>query len=251
MEHEYWRSRERDERRLWAPLAIVGAAFVALLLALVIVFGDDDGAASIPVTALEASTSPATSAPATTVAPTVAAPPPIVIPPADDEVATGDGSATSTLPSAGDGDPEIALQRVAVESGATDVSDIVPIGSGTYAFLTIAGSGRLLRWSGVEWVREATIDPPGAIRAVTTVDVTNDGVDDFVVMLSGLQRPGGVYSRATFAFGWLVFQTATGQQNLVNHLELQAGQLVSDDIDSLGRPITVAWRWTGDQFEPR
>ena len=242
MEHEYWR-RGRDERRLWAPLAIVGGAFLALLLALIVVFRDDEDAGSTPVTRVSTSAVP-TSPPATTTAPTP--PRPIVVAPRNDPPPDG-----GTLPGLVERDAATALERVVDELRASDVTEIVPIGSGSYALVTIAGSGRLLRWDGEEWVREANLDPPGSIRSVETVDVTDDGVLDFIVTLSGLQQPGGVFSRATFAFDWLPFATPEGPQDFVDQLQIEPGELQSTGVDSQGRPATVSWQWTGQQFAQR
>ena len=84
-----------------------------------------------------------------------------------------------------------------------------------------------------------------------TADVTDDGLVDFVITLSGPRQLGGVFSRATFAFDWLPFATPEGRQDFVDQLVLESGELRSTGLDSEGRPAIVSWRWTGRQFEQR
>lgn len=263
-----------DERRGWIPGAVVASLVVVAVAGLFVAFRNDqtstyDAAAEPTLTVAAPTTAAVAVTPAPAAVPVAPTPLPVVgTPPGqdrDDEPAGEDEAdnqdnedddderdRSSTSPPVevgGISGPQAALDALADDPGVSDVSDLVPIGSGSYAFVVVDGNGRLLRWDGGTWTEESAVNPPGSIRSLRTVDVTGDGTPDFVVTLSGAQQPGGVYSRATFEFDWLPFNTTTGQVDFVDNLSVQFGDIHSEVIDGSGQTISVTWRWTGRQFE--
>jgi hypothetical protein len=220
----------RDSNSAWLPLTIIVALIVLLILSAWIVFRDEGEAD--PIGSLPASFAPATT-------PATAAPPATTAPPAG-----GDEPTTA----AGRPDASAALAQYVEDNAVTLVSDIVPIGSNEYALAVVDGFGRLLRWDRDEWQLDSRLSTPTAIDAVHVADVTRDGTDDFVIGLSGLHSPGGVYSRATFQFAFLPFNTTNGQEDFVDGLSLQFGRLQSPYVDT-GGTRTLVWAWTGRMFE--
>ena len=218
-------------RRAWLPIVIVGAVVVLVFLAAMLVFRDADpdpaisweGTMAPRATALGtvpgASAAP-TSATAPTIAPitpTTIVPVPTVFPPSrsagdgeeDDENEEQAEDAASTTERRRVG-ADSALQDYALEQVASVTSDIVTIGSTQYAVVVSSGAGELLSWDGDEWTVEERLQTPASIVDVDTTDVTGDGSPDFVVRLAGIDRPGGVFSRATFTFDFLPFNTLAG-----------------------------------------
>ncbi len=248
--------RRDDERNAWLPFVIIAALIILLFLALIIVFRRDDDAqraeGSLPQSFDPVTSAPATTTTTSTIPPTT--PPPVVVPPT--AAPGGNGSSGTEAPS-GDATtlpllrgPAVALEQTAQRAAATKTSDIVPIGSDLYAMILVNGEGRLLRWDAREWQEADRLDPPGSIRDVTTADVTGDGVQDFLITLGGLRQPGGVYSRATFSFGLLPFNTVDGKEDFVDGLVLRLGKLQSPFRDASGSR-TLTWTWTGEMFETR
>jgi hypothetical protein len=247
--------RRNDDRNAWLPFVIIAALIVLLFLSLIIVFRDDDEAdravgslpASFDSLTIPTSTTPPTTPPTTELA--------LVIP----TTAETDGTRPSRTDAPGrdattttqvDG-PEEALTQRAQQLGATVTTDVVPIGSDLYAMVVSGGRGQLLRWSPQrQWDVVDRINPPSAIRTVETADVTGDGTQDFIITLSGVGQPAGVYSRATFQFGMLPFNTLTGQEDFVDGLVYQFGRLQSPFQDTSGTRLLI-WTWTGRMFETR
>jgi hypothetical protein len=255
MEPSYGSPRRNDERNAWLPLVAVVVLIAVLFVAVLLVFRRDDNGAeptgTLPASFPDETTVPTT--PATTTPPTVAPTLPVVVvptfPPATDEDG-GEGIVTSTtqvefLPDASD-----ALDAYATQAGASETSDVVPIGADLFAMAIVSGRGRLLRWDGRAWEVADLVDPPGTMRSVDTVDVTGDGIRDFIIGLAGLDQPGGVYSRATFEFQFLPFNTVTGLEDFVDGLQVRLGKLQSPFRDASGTR-TLTWTWTGQMFETR
>jgi hypothetical protein len=248
--------QREDDRNAWLPFAIVAALIVLLFLAAIIVFRHDDEAGpegSLPESFDTISTVPSTP-PTTPPATPPTTPPAVVVPPT--RAPSGGGSAgtaegpseSSALPIIG-GSTE-ALRRYAEQAGATETSDVVPIGSDLYAMILVNGRGQLLRWNSREWVLADRLVTPAPIREVATADVTGDGTQDFLITLGGLSEPGGVYSRATFQFGMLPFSTLQGPEDFVDGLVYRLGKLQSPFRDASGSR-TLTWTWTGQMFETR
>jgi hypothetical protein len=145
-------------------------------------------------------------------------------------------------------DKRIALQEYADDIGATEVSDIASVGGDDYAMLVVSGSGQLASWDGDAWSFEEQVSTPSAVTRVDTADVTGDASPDFVVWLSGINRPGGVYGRTTFQFDFLPFNTTDGRRSFVAGLALDGNRLESPFRDVNGTR-TLLWRWTGRMFE--
>jgi hypothetical protein len=247
--------RDDDRKNAWLPFAIIAALIVLLFLALIIVFRRDDDAeraeGSLPESFDSLTTAPATTSTTSTLPPT--APPTIVVP----TTRGGNGSSQTDAPPVDEtttpavGSPAEELEQMAKRVAATVTSDVVPIGSDLYAMIVVNGRGQLLRWTTQrEWEVADRLDPPGAIREIGTVDVTGDGIQDFLITLSGLGQPGGVYSRATFEFGLLPFNTVDGKENFVDGLTYRLGKLQSPFRDVSGSR-TLTWTWTGKMFETR
>jgi hypothetical protein len=254
MEHEYHTSRRGDDRRAWVPIVAV-LALLAVAFGAVIVASGDAGAAepggSLPSLALRpATTTTTTVAPPTTVAritaPPVARQPSVTAEPdGPDEpgraVATPEDDGPST-------EPRPALRELADELGASEVSDIVPVGSDRYAMLVRSGDAELYRWTGSEWNSEQSVAAPGAVSDIGTIDLTGDGILDFLITLGGLRAPGAVLGRGAFGFELLPFNTNDGQEQWLDELRLSLGRLTSD-VDVNGNRLNVRWTWTGRQFE--
>jgi hypothetical protein len=248
------RPRRDDERNAWLPFVIVAALIVLLFLALIIVFRRDDevdrAEGSLPLSFDPVPSAPASTTTASTIPP--ATPPPVVVP--TTKASGGSGSSRTDAPSLASttlvGGPAEALAQAAERAGATTTSDIVPIGADLYAMILVNGRAQLLRWNAREWEVADRLDPPGTIRDVATVDVTGDGIQDFLITLGGIGQPGGVYSRATFEFGLLPFNTVTGQEDFVDGLVYRLGKLQSPFRDASGSR-TLTWTWTGEMFETR
>ena len=245
--------RRDDETNAWLPFVIVAALIVLLFLALIIVFRRDDDVeraeGSLPESFDSLTTEPATTATTSTLPPTT--PPTVVVP------TTRGGSNRTEAPPVGEttqpaiGSPSEALAQTAQRLGATVTTDVVPIGSDLFAMIVVNGRGQLLRWTTQRtWEVADRIDPTGAIREIETVDVTGDGVPDFLISLGGLGQPAGVYSRATFEFGMLPFNTVDGKQDFVDGLVYRLGKLQSPFRDASGSR-TLTWTWTGEMFETR
>jgi hypothetical protein len=254
MEPSYGRPRRDDERRAWLPLLAVGALIAVLSLALFLAFRGEDDAGGVT------GTLPASFPQLTTVAPTVSTTPPttaapvtatapVATPPARRPTTGGGAPVSQTTTTLSSSDPQTALDDLAAQSGAT-TSDIVPIGVNLFAMAVRAGSGQLLRWDGSQWAESAIVDAPALIKTVDTVDVTGDGVPDFLVTLEGLDSPAGVYSGQMVQFEFLPFNTVNGLQNFVDNLQVELGQLVSPFTDTSGTR-TLVWTWTGQMFETR
>jgi hypothetical protein len=249
------RPRRDDDRNAWLPFVIIAALIVLLFLAAIIVFRRDDEAGpegSLPASFDTISTVPST--PPTTPAPTPVTTTPVVVvptraPSGPGSGGTDDGPTESSTVQIVGGAAE-ALRQYAEGAAATQTSDIVPIGSDLYAMILVAGRGQLLRWDSRTWTVADRLDPPGAIRDVDTADVTGDGVQDFLITLGGLGQPGGVYSRATFEFGLLPFNTLQGQEDFVDGLTYRLGKLQSPFRGASGSR-TLTWTWTGEMFETR
>jgi hypothetical protein len=250
------RPRPDDDRNAWLPFVIIAALIVLLFLSLVIVFRRDDeverAEGSLPL-----SFDPVTTAPSTTTTSTLppTAPPTIVVP--TTRASGGSGSSRTEAPPVDAttvppfGSPTEALAQTAERLAATVTTDVVPIGSDLFAMIVVNGRGQLLRWTSQrEWAVADRIDPSGTIRDVETVDVTGDGVKDFLITLGGIDQPGGVYSRATFEFGLLPFNTLTGQEDFIDGLVYRLGKLQSPFRDASGSR-TLTWTWTGEMFETR
>jgi len=249
MEHEDSTSRPADDRRAWLPFLVIGVAVVIVLTAvLLVVRGDDSGDAgdpdlSLPAAAPTTTTIPATTVPATTTtAPVATTIPPPVVPP---ETGAPGGPVGTAAPAR---DAQQALDELDQQAFVSFVTDAVRVRGDSVAMAVVAGDIQFLRWDGEEWQREDIVDAPSSVRDIDTADVTGDGVTDFVIRLSGIGDPGGVYGRDTFRFELLPFNTGSGTETWVDDLRLQLGQLVSDIPDGSGRG-TVEWTWTGRQFE--
>jgi hypothetical protein len=248
--------RRDKDRNAWLPFAIVAALIVLLFLSVIIVFRREDdverAAGSLPATFDSVTTAPATTTSTSTLPPTTT--PPVAV---TTTRSPGTGSSRTDAPSNDSAtlpilaSPDEALQQAAALAAATETSDIVPIGSDRYAMIVVGGQGQLLRWSPQRtWEVADRLDPPGSIREVTTADVTGDGAKDFIITLAGVDQPGGVYSRATFTFGMLPFNTINGRQDFVDGLVYQLGKLQSPFQDVSGSR-TLTWTWTGNMFETR
>jgi hypothetical protein len=244
------RPRGDDDRRTWMPLVAVVALIAVVFLAVYLAFRSDDGTggatgtlpASFPSVPATASTVPTTTAPPST------SPPPPVTTARRAETGGGATKPATTTTVAGPGNPRAALQALSDQLGASVTSDVVTMGSDLYAMLVVGGNGDVRRWDGDQWVHTDTADAPGIITKVQVADVTGDGTRDFVVTLSGINAAGGVYSRQTFQFQFLPFNTTTGLQEFVNHLVLNGTRLQSAFVDSSGAR-TLTWTWTGRMFE--
>jgi hypothetical protein len=245
------RPRRDDDRRAWLPLAAVGALTTVVFLAAFLVFHHDDDAGTasgtLPATFPALTTVPSTVAPPTTPAPATTPPPAAANPPA---VAPPRPAISNTTTTSVSGNPRQALRDLGDQRAASTVSDIATIGSDLYAMLIIGGNGDVVRWDGRQWIQETTANPPGVINAVQVIDVTGDGTKDFVVGLAGPNQAGGVYSRQTFQFQFLPFNTTTGRKEFIDHLQVDSGQLQSPFIDATGTR-TLTWTWTGRMFETR
>jgi len=248
--------RRDDDGNAWLPFVIIAALIVLLFLSLIIVFRRDDevekAAGSLPESFDSLTVPLSTTTTTSTVPPT--SPPPIVVPTTEP---SGSGSNRTEPPGESTTvpvglTPTEALARTAEQAAATVTSEVVPIGSDLYAMIVVHGRGQLLRWTSQQrWVVADRLDPPGgAIRDIKSADVTGDGVQDFVIFLGGLGQPGGVYSRATFTFGLLPFNTLEGKEDFVDGLDLHLGKLTSPFRDSSGSR-TLTWTWTGEMFETR
>lgn len=249
------RPRPDDDRNVWLPFVIIAALIVLLFLALIIVFRRDDDVeraeGSLPQSFDPITAAPATTTTTSTLPPT--APPTIVVPTTRD----GSGSRRTEAPPADVttvppiDSPTQALAQTAERVAATVTTDIVPIGSDLFAMIVVNGRGQLLRWTTQRYWKVADrIATPGAIRDVSTVDVTGDGIQDFLLSLGGIGQPGGVYSRATFQFGLLPFNTLTGKEDFIDGLVYRLGKLQSPFRDASGSR-TLTWTWTGEMFETR
>jgi hypothetical protein len=247
--------RRDDDRNAWLPFAIVAALIVLLFLALIIVFRRDDdverAAGSLPESFDSLTTAPATTTTTSTLPPTT--PPTVVVP----TTSAGNASSRTGVPLGDDttlpavGGPAAALKQTAERAAATVATDVIPIGSDLFAMMVVDGRGQLLRWTPERtWEVADRLDPPGAIRDITTVDVTGDGIQDFLITLNGLGQPGGVYSRATFQFGLLPFNTLDGKEDFIDGLVYRLGKLQSPFRDASGSR-TLTWTWTGEMFETR
>jgi hypothetical protein len=250
MEHEYYTSPDHDDRRTWVPIAVVVTLLAALLGGLFVAFRDE-GPAEVEGT-LPSLVAPvmtvATTTPTPTTGPVVITPPPVIVAPdvtsdpdEPDTGATAPGDETSA-------NSREALRQLADDAGATVVTDVVAMGSGRFAMLVRSGDAELYRWSGSAWERETVLGTPSSVRTIDVADVTGDGIDDFIVSLVGLARPGGVFSRATFSFELLPFNLTSGQVDWVDDLHVNLGRLLSNVPDN-GATSQVDWTWTGRQFE--
>jgi hypothetical protein len=249
------RPRPDDDRNAWLPFVIIAALIVLLFLALIIVFRRDDETDRAEGSLPQSFDPIASSTTTTTTTVPLTDPPTIVVP--TTRPSGGSGSSRTDAPPSGSttvpilGGPAEALTQTADRLGATVTSDVVPIGSDLFALIVVNGRGQLMRWTPQRvWEVADRIDPPGAIREIDAVDVTGDGVKDFLITLGGISKPTGVYSRATFEFSMLPFNTVAGKEDFVDGLVYHLGKLQSPFRDSSGSR-TLTWTWTGEMFETR
>ena len=156
--------------------------------------------------------------------------------------------------------PDQALHDFAVSVLATATSDISTSSCAMAAVVVAPDATRFLTWDGSAWIEQgSTMAAVGtddrSADDVTSVDVTDDGQVDFLVVWhadeQAMQSYGGVLSLAGSTdcrWSWLTILHPDGTQStLTEGLYADGGTLHAMDYLSVGgkAAVTLAWDGTG------
>ena len=203
------------------------------------VLHDRDGSSSSTSQPAVTTASPATTAASSTVTPTVQ---------------TSTTFAPTTTGAAGN--PDQALQDYSMSVRATATSDISNTDCGMAAVVVAPDATRFVTWDGSAWSEQeptmaASGTDDGTADDVLSVDVTDDGEVDFLVVWNADEQSmhsyGGVLSSAgsgDCTWSWLTIRHPDeAESTLAEGLYVDGGTLHAMDFLSVGgkAPVTVTW----------